>query len=133
MREATLSGFRPAAVTEYASWLIRHLESEGRPTHYYDYPMARWNVLVPTEPFRFKGECGAKARTYLVYDPTYLLGGSAGHNRAFVFDVNGTWIAGPQVVPVFDNPEFRGLDSGLDDFIRFESRRLRDLRSKSGV
>lgn len=45
-RARFLSGCRPATATDYADWLIGHMESGGNPTHLYDYDLAHRGFTV---------------------------------------------------------------------------------------
>lgn len=120
-----MNGFRLADVQEYAHWLVKLLDSGKMPTHYYDYPFERKGMVVPLEPFQVNGECGARAKAFLVHQPSYYLGGSVGHNKVFLFNEDRT-VTAPPWVPVYSNPEFQGLNAEVDRSIQAERRRSTD-------
>lgn len=124
-----MDSFRLATVHEYVHWVKRFLDSGKMPTHYYDYPFERKGMVVPLKPFRLTGECGARAKSFLVHEPSYYLGGPIGHNSVFLFNKDRT-VTGPTWIPVYGDPEFQGLNAEVDRRIREEARRAAEINKE---
>lgn len=101
-----VSPFESATLEDYLSWLQAWLVCGGGASHYYDYPFERWRWLIARRDFTTGGECGSKSVNIVVPKGVRHITGSRGHNKLFLLD--GPVVHG-QVVPVFDNPEFRSM------------------------
>jgi hypothetical protein len=116
--------FRPATVTEYIAWLRPWLAAGNQPTHYYDYPWARWTWLTAEKDFTTGGECGANAVHIIVRPGVRHAGGGIGHNQLYFLD--GTKQVGGQI-PIFTDADFTDLP-GVVGFVANERRRDAEYR-----
>ncbi|WP_028478815.1 hypothetical protein [Nocardia sp. CNY236] len=111
------NAFRYADRADYLTWLNRWLRTGNQPTHFYDYPFARWTWLVAERDFTTGGELGSRAVSILVPNGIAHVGGELGHNGLFFMD--GPDLKGLGVVPIFNDPEFAKVE-GKNHFIASE-------------
>jgi len=93
----------------YADWLSKHIEQGGPVGHFYDYPLRKNEILMPTRSttLSIPAGCGALSLDLLI-DPRFASvpidpHQSWGHNVVFAY-VDGTpWVNNPQRVVVYKN------------------------------
>ena len=84
-------------MARYAEWLRRYIESGGEPTHWYDYPFQRAEMLLATGDFRLPALYGSMAVSVVVpagISVTTL----GGHNKLYLEE---SWLAVGRFVPVY--------------------------------
>ncbi|MFD6334895.1 hypothetical protein ACFWGI_35705 [Streptomyces niveus] len=119
-----MSAFREATIGEYVDWLKSWIAAGNEPTHYYDYPFARWTWLTAVRDFETGGECGAQSVNIIVPPGIRHRNGDLGHNKLYLLD--GPVLRGTSV-PIFSNPTF----ATLPGIAEFTTRQQKEDREQS--
>lgn len=128
MTNATDKGvFRTATLDDYLEWLHAWLRAGNRPTHFYDYPFARWTWLTALRDFETAGETGSNAVSIIV-PAGVRRSGEVGHNNLFFMD--GPAIREYGIVPVFADAPFTAIE-GMGEFIAEERARSRQRQREA--